>query len=74
MFLKCRQRKKGGKVHRTWSVVESHLWVMDRGIPTETVLEQMRASDPPCRTWWGQRRVGSPAPRFLRAAIPAPAP
>jgi len=23
------------------------IWVMDRGVPTETVLEQMRASDPP---------------------------
>jgi hypothetical protein len=24
MFLKCRQRRKNGKIHRTWSVVESH--------------------------------------------------
>ena len=23
MFLKCRQRRKDGKVHRSWSIVES---------------------------------------------------
>ena len=23
MFLKCRERRKDGKVHRSWSIVES---------------------------------------------------
>ena len=32
------------------------VWVMYRGIPTEEVLEEMRESDPPSRTWWGPRR------------------
>jgi transposase len=35
------------------------IWVMDRGIPTETVLEQMRASDPPV-----QYLVGTPRGRL----------
>ena len=33
--------KQYGKAERTW--------IMDRGIPTEATLEQMRASDPPVR-------------------------
>lgn len=40
-----------GKAHR--------IWVMDRGIPTEKVLEQMRASDPPV-----QYLVGTPRGRL----------
>ena len=35
------------------------IWVMDRGIPTEEVLEQMRASDPPV-----QYLVGTPRGRL----------
>jgi hypothetical protein len=32
------------------------IWVMDRGIPTEGVLAQMRASDPPVHYWVGSAR------------------
>jgi hypothetical protein len=32
------------------------VWVMDRGVPTEEVLAQMRASDPPVRYLVGTRR------------------
>ena len=35
------------------------LWLMDRGVPTETVLSEMRASDPP-----GQYLVGTPKGRL----------
>jgi hypothetical protein len=42
-----------GKARRTW--------VMDRGIPTEAVLEQMRASDPPVNYL-----VGTPKGRLSR--------
>jgi transposase len=37
------------------------IWVMDRGIPTEEVLAEMRASDPPVRY-----RVGTPKGRLSR--------
>ena len=37
------------------------IWVMDRGIPTEKVLEQMRASDPPV-----QYLVGTPRGRLTQ--------
>ena len=37
------------------------LWLMDRGIPTEEVLAEMRASDPP-----GQYLVGTPKGRLTR--------
>jgi transposase len=37
------------------------LWLMDRGIPTEEVLAEMRASDPP-----GQYLVGTPKGRLSR--------
>jgi hypothetical protein len=42
------------------------IWLMDRGIPTEVVLEQMRASDPPV-----QYLVGTPKGRLsaLEAAL-----
>ena len=36
------------------------VWVMDRGIPIEAVLAEMRASDPPV-----QYLVGTPKGRFL---------
>src|SRR5271167_960720 len=38
-----------------------HVWVMDRGIPTEAVLAEMRASDPPV-----QYLVGTPKGRLSR--------
>jgi hypothetical protein len=37
------------------------VWVMDRGIPTEEVLEEMRSSDPPV-----QYIVGTPKGRLTR--------
>ena len=37
------------------------IWVMDRGIPTEEVLQEMRASDPPV-----QYLVGTPKGRLTR--------
>jgi hypothetical protein len=37
------------------------IWVMDRGIPTEAVLEQMRQSDPPIFYL-----VGTPKGRLTR--------
>jgi len=37
------------------------IWLMDRGIPTETVLEQMRHSDPPVKYL-----VGTPKGRLTR--------
>ncbi len=37
------------------------IWLMDRGIPTEAVLEQMRSSDPPV-----QYLVGTPKGRLTR--------
>ncbi|MBN2508413.1 MAG: hypothetical protein JXQ71_17175 [Verrucomicrobia bacterium] len=37
------------------------IWVMDRGIPTEAVLEEMRASDPPIRYL-----VGTPKGRLTK--------
>ena len=37
------------------------IWLMDRGIPTEAVLEEMRASDPPV-----QYLVGTPKGRLTR--------
>src|ERR1700736_1153731 len=88
MFLRCKVRRKDGKQHRYWSVVENtrvaggrvvqrhvlylgeindtqelawrrsievleddgkarRVWLMDRGVPTEEVLAEMRATDPP---------------------------
>ncbi len=36
------------------------IWVMDRGIPTEAVLEEMRSkSIRRCTTWWARPRGGS---------------
>jgi transposase len=39
----------------------SRIWVMDRGIPTEAVLKEMRASDPPIRYL-----VGTPKGRLSK--------
>jgi transposase len=33
------------------------VWLMDRGVPTEEVLAEMRAADPPVITWWARRRA-----------------
>jgi hypothetical protein len=41
------------------------VWVMDRGIPTEAVLAEMRASDPPV-----QYLVGTPKGRLSRLETP----
>ena len=49
----ARIERQYGKARRTW--------VMDRGIPTEAVLEEMRASDPPV-----QYLVGTPKGRLSR--------
>ena len=32
------------------------VWIMDRGIPTEETLEQMRTGDSPSITWWARPR------------------
>src|SRR5262245_25588457 len=37
------------------------IWLMDRGIPTEEVLQEMRHSDPPVKYW-----VGTPRGRLTR--------
>ena len=29
------------------------VWIMDRGIPTEEVLREMREAAVPVRYWWG---------------------
>jgi hypothetical protein len=34
-------------------------WVMDRGIPTEKVLAEMRASETRYNIWWARRADGS---------------
>jgi len=67
MDLRCTQRTKNGKEHSYGSLVESRRradgrvaqrHVLDRGIPTEEVLAEMRASAPPV-----QYRVGTPQGR-----------
>ena len=47
MFL-ARIERQYGRARR--------VWVMDRGIPTEAVLAEMRGSDPPCSIWWERRK------------------
>jgi hypothetical protein len=49
----ARIEQQYGKVRRTW--------VMDRGIPTKAVTEEMRASDPPV-----QYLVGTPKGRLSK--------
>ncbi len=49
----ARIERQYGKARRTW--------LMDRGIPTEAVLEEMRAADPPV-----QYLVGTPKGRLTR--------
>jgi len=48
------------KIERQYGKAE-RIWCMDRGVPTEAVLEQMRASDPPV-----QYLVGTPKGRLNR--------
>lgn len=48
------------KIEKQYGKAE-RIWLMDRGIPTETVLEQMRQSDPPV-----QYLVGTPKGRLSR--------
>ena len=45
------------------------VWVMDRGIPSEAVLAEMRQSDPRCAIWWASK--GPPDP--VGEASPRPA-
>jgi Transposase DDE domain len=49
-----------GKIERQYGRAR-RVWVMDRGIPTEAVLAEMRASDPPV-----QYLVGTPKGRLSR--------
>jgi hypothetical protein len=61
LFLRQIERRYG-KAER--------IWLMDRGIPTEATLEQMRASDPPVRYL-----VGTPKGRLSKleaALLPLP--
>ena len=39
------------------------IWVMDRGIPTEEVLAEMRPAIRPSLTWWARPRAASPSSR-----------
>ena len=39
------------------------VWVMDRGVPTEEVLAEMRASDPPVSIWPERPKAASPVSR-----------
>jgi transposase len=48
------------KIEKQYGKAE-RIWLMDRGIPTETVLEQMRHSDPPVKYL-----VGAPKGRLSR--------
>lgn len=48
------------KIEKQYGKAE-RIWLMDRGIPTETVLEQMRQSDPPVKYL-----VGTPKGRLSR--------
>lgn len=49
-----------GRIERQYGKAE-RIWCMDRGIPTEGVLEEMRAADPPVRYL-----VGTPKGRLNR--------
>jgi transposase len=49
-----------GRIERQYGKTR-RVWVMDRGIPTEEVLEEMRSSDPPV-----QYIVGTPKGRLTR--------
>jgi transposase len=49
-----------GKIEQQYGKAR-RVWVMDRGVPTETVLAEMRASDPPV-----QYLVGTPKGRLNR--------
>jgi hypothetical protein len=50
MFLKCSQRKKDGKVHRSWSVVESHRYA-DGKVAQRHVLYLGELNDSQLRAW-----------------------
>ena len=49
-----------GKIERQYGKAR-RVWVMDRGVPTEAVLAEMRNSDPPV-----QYLVGTPKGRLNR--------
>ena len=46
------------------------IWVMDRGVPTEAVLAQMRASDPPVTIWWARPRADSTGSKSISSRSP----
>ena len=50
MFLKCSQRRKDGKVHRSWSVVESHRYA-DGKVAQRHVLYLGELNDSQRRAW-----------------------
>lgn len=50
MFLKCSQRRKDGKVHRSWSVVESHRYA-DGKVAQRHVLYLGELNDSQLRAW-----------------------
>ena len=52
-----------GRIERQYGKAE-RIWCMDRGIPTEVVLEEMRAADPPVRYL-----VGTPKGRLNRLEV-----
>jgi len=45
-----------GKIEQQYGKAR-RVWVMDRGVPTEAVLAEMRNSDPPCSIWSERRRA-----------------
>ena len=58
MFL-ARIERQYGRARR--------VWVMDRGIPTEAVLAEMRGSDRRCSIWWERRKGVSRVEKQLLA-------
>ena len=56
-----------GKIEQQYGRAR-RVWIMDRGIPTEAVLAEMRASDPPV-----QYLVGTPKGRLSRLEKDLPA-
>ena len=44
-----------GKIERQYGKAR-RVWLMDRGIPTEDVLAEMRQADPPVHIWSARQR------------------
>ena len=49
--IKPRLRRFLRKIEEQYGKAE-RVWLMDRGVPTEEVLAEMRASVPPIYYWW----------------------